>query len=808
MLRAGFFGRLMVGAAMVTSAVADPRPNTEPVGRADLNRTITPVNQVLTPFGRTIELAGLRPQALALSPDGRMLVVAGNSNKLTVLDAGTGEIRQQVPFPSEKQNEPQPDVVSPNLLDPDKKGELGYGGLIFAHDGRRIFLSNVNGSIKVFAVDAAGAVRPSHSFALPPANAPRRKEEIPSGLALSADGRRLYVCGNLSNQLLELDAASGRVLRRFPVGVAPCEVALVGAKAYVSNWGGRRPGPGDLTGPAGRGTVVRVSRETESASEGSVSIVPLAGKGGAQPAEVLAGRHASALAVSPGGRYVVCANAAADSLSVIDTRTDLVAETIGMKAKPSELFGASPNALAFEPSGRRLYVANGTQNAVAVVRFDPADRESKLEGLIPVGWFPAALAFDAARGTIWAANLKGLPEKKGRMGGGRDGRFQLEAARRLALAGRDRRGGRPAGPFRNGQPQPPARVHPAGGAARACRTSRGGPSRSASANRAASDTWFTSSRKTAPTTRSWAISARAMAIRRSACFGEDVTPNQHRLAREFVLLDNTYCAGILSADGHQWSTTAFATDYLEKSFAGFPRSYPDGMGPDEADALAYAPSGFLWDHALRRGVSLRNYGEFMAPAVRWRDGRRGSPDFLACHRTWRGESDAVVFGSQPMVENLPAAFAGGLRGLGNECAGPIPGGLLPARTPRKRGPRRVSRPDHHLPAQRSHQRNQARFTDPRRLCGGQRPGLRTHRRGPEPLEILEGNGDPRDRGRPAGGLGPRQRLPHDSVLHQPVGKARCGGRHAVQHHQPAPHHRAGARVAGDEPVRCERDADV
>jgi DNA-binding beta-propeller fold protein YncE len=124
--------------------------------------------------------------------------------------------------------------------------------------------------------------------------------------------------------------------------------------------------------------------------------------------------------------------------------------------------------------------------------------------------------------------------------------------------------------------------------------------------------------------------------------------------RDFVLLDNTYCAGILSADGHQWSTTAFATDYMEKSFAGFPRSYPDGMGVDEDDALAYAPSGFLWDNAVKHGVTVRNYGEFMAPAVRWADGRKGVPDFLSCYRTWKGEKQEAVFASYPMVESLRA----------------------------------------------------------------------------------------------------------------------------------------------------------
>ena len=150
---------------------------------------------------------------------------------------------------------------------------------------------------------------------------------------------------------------------------------------------------------------------------------------------------------------------------------------------------------------------------------------------------------------------------------------------------------------------------------------------------------------------------------RLCIFGARITPNQHKLVREFVLLDNTYCAGILSADGHQWSTTAIGTDYLERSFAGWPRSYPDGMGEDEADALAYSPAGFLWDNALRHGIRIRNYGEFMAPAVKWRDpGRKGTPDFLASYRTWKGESDEAVFASDPMIETIrpfsPTAYVG------------------------------------------------------------------------------------------------------------------------------------------------------
>jgi Phosphoesterase family len=88
-------------------------------------------------------------------------------------------------------------------------------------------------------------------------------------------------------------------------------------------------------------------------------------------------------------------------------------------------------------------------------------------------------------------------------------------------------------------------------------------------------------------------------------FGEEVTPNHHKLAREFTLLDNFYCSGVLSADGHSWVNTAYVTDYLEKQFGGFTRSYPD----DSRDPLAFAPTGFLWDNVLAHRKTIRNYGE-------------------------------------------------------------------------------------------------------------------------------------------------------------------------------------------------------
>jgi len=87
-------------------------------------------------------------------------------------------------------------------------------------------------------------------------------------------------------------------------------------------------------------------------------------------------------------------------------------------------------------------------------------------------------------------------------------------------------------------------------------------------------------------------------------FGHEVTPNHHALAEQFVLLDNFYCNGVNSADGHSWVTEGNVTDHLEKSFGGFTRSYTWGDDP-----LTYSSSGFIWDNVLLHGLSFRNYGE-------------------------------------------------------------------------------------------------------------------------------------------------------------------------------------------------------
>src|SRR5262249_46270540 len=160
--------------------------------------------------------------------------------------------------------------VSEQNLKPDNKALLSYTGLAFSPDGSRLYLANVEGDIKVFRVDAGGKVSAWLSLPLPAVSARDRKVDIPAGLTVSSDGRRLYIVLNLSNRLAELDATTGQVLRLWDVGFAPYDVVLAGAKAYVSNWGGRRPDADSLTGPAGLGTRVRVDPIRYIANEGSV----------------------------------------------------------------------------------------------------------------------------------------------------------------------------------------------------------------------------------------------------------------------------------------------------------------------------------------------------------------------------------------------------------------------------------------------------------------------------------------------------------------------------------------------------------
>jgi YVTN family beta-propeller protein len=601
-----------------------------------------PVNQILTPAGIQVELPEARPQVLALSPDGRLLVTGGK-NALVLIDPLDGRILQTAKLPLDNLRAEETNAVSEQILKPDRQAQASYNGLVFSPDGKRIYFSNVHGGIKVLAVAAEHKVTGLHSIPLPETGLAQRKAEIPAGLAVSRDGSRLYVAGNLSNRLLELETATGRTLRVWDVGSLPYEVILVGKKVYVSNWGGRRPDAHSTLGPAGRGTSVRVDPVRFIANEGSVSVINL--ESGQLEKEIVTGPRSCGMASSPDGRYVAVANSGDDTVSVLDTGRDEVVETISLRWQPRDLFGASPNALVFGGAGKKIYVCNATQNAIAVIQFEPG--KSKLSGLIPTGWYPGAIALNARNGKLCVANVKGSGSGKRFAADERvelnshqyagsislipePGKSKLAAQTKIVLANYGHAAMEAAllPPRPNMPPRPvPERV--------------GEPS------------VFQHVLYIIKENRTYDQVLGDMKEGngdvRLCIFGEKVTPNLHQLSREFVLLDNTRCSGVLSADGHQWTDSAFANDYIEKSFTAFPRSYPY-YGDD---AMAYSPAGFIWDNALAHGKTLRDYGEFTLDTVAWKDPKkRGAPGFLDCYRDFVEKTGLVLATSKPSVESL------------------------------------------------------------------------------------------------------------------------------------------------------------
>jgi len=609
------------------------------VGPADGGRIVVPTNQVLSPQGRQVVLDA-RPTDVALSPDGRWLAVLGN-NCVCLIDAAAGKVVSRVPH-----------------------GGGSFTGIVFSANGKGLLASSFSGAIGSFAVKPDGKLEPQPSIVLPvqmtpapaqsataaPTSQKLKQSAVPAGLALASSGRTLWAVLNTQNTLAEIDLASGRLLRAIHVGNAPYGVVLVGDKAYVSNWAGREPGPHDTIGPSGSAPPVRVDPQRNIANDGSVSVVDLVA--GREIRQIPVGLHPCGLAATPDGRYVLVANANSDSISVIDTCKDRVVETIGVRPDEKLLFGSAPNAVAVSADGTTLYVSNGGNNAVALIKLAPP--HSRLLGCLPVGWYPAGLVLDRVRDTLCVANVKGIGVRSGasfrQRAFGKEGppaynshdyqgsvslvslprAEDLPAATQAVLTNNrlTQATSALAPPRRDATPRPVPRRH-------------GEPS------------LFKYVLYVIKENRTYdqvfGDVARGEGDPRLCIYGRDVTPNQHKLAEEFVLLDNFYCSGAISADGHQWTDEAYVTDYVEKAFGGWPRSYPH----EGKDALAYAGSGFLWDNALARGRTLRVYGEFVSGKVRWKDSvRRSSPTFSDVYRDFLAQSGRIEICATPTIKTL------------------------------------------------------------------------------------------------------------------------------------------------------------
>jgi YVTN family beta-propeller protein len=595
------------------------------VGLQKDGSVVVPTNQVLRPAGKQVTFPG-RPVDLILTENGKALVVK-NLRDLVFIDVPDGKVRQTLELDIGLGPEPVMAIKAlvTRPIGPSGKPRHfldGFSVVGLVAQGRRVYVSDAQDHLQIAVRRRDGRYRWDKLIEL-------IRPKIggftnPAGVALLGQDL-LWVTSTRGNNVQLVDLTSGQAEQLVPVGVAPYTVVPAGRdRCYVSNWGGDPPDKGGSQAISS-GTPVRTDARTGIADQGTVSVLERRPGRWRQVMTIRVGLHPSGLALGPRGRRLYVANANSDTVSVIDTRADRVVETIACKPEARLPFGSGANALALSPDGRTLYVANGTNNCIAVVRLGAKAAEegadlparSRLAGLIPTGWYPGAMRVSADGKKLFVANVKGLgalahlrPRTEGKNTHDFLGSVSLidvpddkqlarytrevNANNRLAysLAGleKPRPDAKPVPvPERHGEPSVIKHV------VYVIKENRSYDQILGDMKQGNGD----------PTL---------------CLFGEPVTPNQHKLARQFALFDNFYCSSTLSATGHQWVNEAYVVDYLTKTFGGFVRSYPcDGNDP-----LAFASSGFLWDNALAHRKTFRNYGEFTRTSytpesATWRD---------------------------------------------------------------------------------------------------------------------------------------------------------------------------------------------
>ncbi len=467
--------------------------------------------------------------------------------------------------------------------------------MTFSEDGRKIYVSQSRNHIFIAEMNDDDVLNWSDKIKFSKAKV--GGHPVPGGIILDEKEGKLYTTLNRSNSLAIVQL-SDKSIKEIPVGVAPYELALYSSqKAYVSNWGGRQPKEGEITYKTSDSDIL-IDPKTGIANNGTVSVVDLSK--GKEVKSIEVGLHPGAMVLSPDKKYLYVACANSDIVSVIDTETDKVVKELSVHFTQGLPFGSAPNALEISKDGKLLYIANGTDNAICVVDLK---NDNKLLGFIPTGWYPGAILMDQKEEFLFVANIKGIGSRNlraDRPGYNTHGHMgtisvipvpdkkQLENMTKIVKEN-------------NSYAQLLEEINKKEISAKKVAV----PQFPGQKSHFKHVVYIIKENRTYD--QVFGDMPRGNGDSTLVHFGRKVTPNHHALAEEFVLMDNYYCSGVLSADGHQWTDEAYVTDYLEKFFGGFPRSYPY----DGGDPMAYSPTGFIWDNVLQHGLTYRNYGEFV-----------------------------------------------------------------------------------------------------------------------------------------------------------------------------------------------------
>ncbi|MBC9729224.1 bifunctional YncE family protein/alkaline phosphatase family protein [Streptomyces sp. TRM68367] len=551
---------------------------TEQVGQITDQGQVLPSDQYIAPYGDRLVVNNGKIMSSSVSPDGTHLAasVTDGGAALSIVDLKSWKVQQLVGSAASS---------TPRI----GGNDVGQEGPTYSPDGTQLWLGQTDGYTK-FTVNPDGSVA-SPTFVKIPADG--AKHALVGEAVFSPDGSTVYSAVNGQNRVVAIDAASGAVKQSWAVGNAPRDMVKVGDKLYVSNEGGRPAKAGDTTLNS-YGTQVPADPKTAATTTGTVSVIDLAHPAAAV-ASIDVGLHPTALYAKKGALFVT--NTATNDVSVINTASDKVVQTIATQPWPEASVGYEPDAVTLTDDGH-LLVPLGRANAVAVYRYTTPQEPVSYVGLLPTDYFPAQIATVGKQ--VLVSNTRGVDARRptDRAGHGTHDttssvqRFTLpdDSVIRSETAKVFRQNGWNAGSVAltqgKGQAKPvpvPLRL--------------GDPSTIKHV--------FLIVKENRTYDQVLGDMPQGNGDPSLTEFGENVTPNQHAMAKQFGLYDNTYDIGTNSAEGHNWLMQADDPEYTESSAGEYARSYDT-----EDDALGHQRTGFLWTGAQAAGKSVRDFGEF------------------------------------------------------------------------------------------------------------------------------------------------------------------------------------------------------
>jgi len=525
-----------------------------------------PNGWALTPAGRSLEVGDL-PLNIAVSSTKKLMAVTNNgqgTQSIQLIDAVNEKVLDNVEIPK------------------------SFYGLAFSSDERFLYASGGNDNwILKYAIQHNKLVT-TDTIKL---GKPWPNPIAPTGLTIDDDRQILYVVTQKDNSLYIIDLKTNTVKQKLSLGAEAytCVLSPDKHELYISVWGDDK--------------IAIYNTLTQKLTD-----------------SVKVGDNPNDICLSKNGHYLFVANANDNTVSVIDIKKRKVLETLNAALYASTLSGSTTNGLALSPNEKTLYIANADNNCLAV--FDVSKPGfSKSKGFIPTGWYPTSVRTIGKR--IVVANGKGFgsmanpqgpnPISKKQSVGLHEGiesnapvqyiaslfkgtlsiidepatklladysqvvyqNTPYSKSKELSAPGED---GNPI-PHQVGDPSPIKYVF------YIIKENRTYDQVLGDVKKGNGDTSL-------------------------VLFGEKITPNQHAVANEFVVLDNFYVDGEVSSDGHNWSMGAYATDFLEKNW---PTSYGRRGGTELSsgyNATANNKDGFIWDQASRFNISYRTYGEF------------------------------------------------------------------------------------------------------------------------------------------------------------------------------------------------------